>query len=302
MTHHRPKMHADEISVDDATVRNLLSSQFPQWSEKSLQRLPDSGTDSAIYRLGDDLGVRLPRIHWAVQQVEKEWQWLRGLAPSLPTSIPVPICRGAPGEGYPYPWLVYPWIEGESLDSAAVDQWDSFAATVAAFVLALEKVPVPVNGPTPRRRGGPLAAVDREATWAIGKLKGVMDVDRAAQVWQSAVDADAWKRDPVWVHGDLLPGNILVRDQQLVGVIDWSGLCVGDPACDAMLAWSLPPHARRAFRETLDFDQATWARARGWVVEQTAMYIPYYEKTLPDAVDRAKLRLQGALDDPGPGT
>ena len=298
MTEHRSPMHRDEISVHDATVRSLLSSQFPQWSAKPLERLPDSGTDSAIYRLGDTLGVRLPRTHWAVQQVELEWKWLRGLAPSLPTSIPAPIAKGKPGEGYPYPWLVYPWIDGESLDAAPVDEWGSLATSLAAFVRALETVSVPVNAPTPRRRGGPLTSVDREARRAIRNLRGVIDVDRATQIWNAAVDADAWMKDPVWIHGDLLPGNILIRDQKLVGVIDWSGVSVGDPACEAMLTWSLPPHARQTFRQTLGFDGATWARARGWVVEQTAMYIPYYEKTLPHAVAQAKLRLEAALNDP----
>ena len=111
-----------------------------------------------------------------------------------------------------------------------------------------------------------------------------------------------WTGEPVWVHGDLLPGNIVVRDQRLAGVIDWSGLGVGDPACDGMLAWSLTEQARSVYWEILGFDEATWARARGWVVEQTAMYIPYYEKTLPHGVKDAKRRLQAALDDPRSGS
>ena len=300
MTQPPPKMHVDEIEVTDTTVRDLVSSQFPRWSERSLIRLPDSGTDSAIYRLGDDLGIRLPRIHWAVEQVDKEWHWLQRLASSLPISIPVPIGKGEPGEGYPYPWLVYPWVEGESLDRAPVDDWGLVAARVGSFVLALEALSPPAGAPRPRRRGGPLAAVDREARWAISNLDGLFDVDRAIDVWQAAIDVGPWTGDPVWVHGDLLPGNVVVRDHRLAGVIDWSGLGVGDPACDAMFAWSLPPRARSVYREVLGFDEATWARARGWVVEQTAMYIPYYEKTLPDGVEEAKRRLQAALDDPGP--
>ena len=139
MTQPSAKMHVEEIEISDATVRGLVSSQFPQWSAKSVIRLPDSGTDSAIYRLGDDLGIRLPRIHWAVEQVDKEWQWLRRLAPSLPISIPVPIGKGRPGEGYPYPWLVYPWVEGESLDRAPVDDWDLVAASLGTFVRATRR-------------------------------------------------------------------------------------------------------------------------------------------------------------------
>lgn len=114
-----------------------------------------------------------------------------------------------------------------------------------------------------------------------------------------ALDTGAWLNDPVWVHGDLLPGNLLVRQDRLCGVIDWSGAGIGDPACDAMVAWAFPSNARRIFREAVGFDDATWARARGWVVEQTILYIPYYERTLPLAVEQAKQRLHAALENDG---
>ena len=290
------KMHVDEVSVDDATVRVLLAEQFPRWANKSLVRFADSGTDSAIYRLGDDMGVRLPRIHWAEAQIEKECRWLSALASGLPTPIPVPLAQGRPGHGYPYPWLVYPWLEGTSLDHTTVEDWEVLARDLGEFVLALEQVPTD-DGPRPKQRGLPMAPFDQAVQWALGQLEGLIDVDRARRVWQSALEAGLWQHEPVWVHGDLLPGNILVRDGRLCGVIDWSGAGVGDPACEAMVAWALPPSARRAFKETLDFDDATWARARGWVIQQTALYIPYYANTLPQAVDQAKTRLNEVLID-----
>jgi aminoglycoside phosphotransferase (APT) family kinase protein len=114
-------------------------------------------------------------------------------------------------------------------------------------------------------------------------------------VWQSALEAGDWTGDPVWVHGDLLPGNILIDNGRLSGIIDWGCAGIGDPACEAMLAWSLPPGARHRYRKLLNFDDATWARARGWVVEQTVFYIPYYVKSLPLAVDQAIKRLNEAL-------
>jgi aminoglycoside phosphotransferase (APT) family kinase protein len=158
----RRKMLVDEIEVKDSTVRRLLQRQFPEWSTLYLDRLPDSGTDSAIYRLGEDLGIRLPRIHWALQQVDKEFDWLGRLAPQLPAALPVPIAKGEPGSGYPYPWFVYPWLDGVSLDRANVQDWSTLIRQIGDFVLDLEQVPAE-GGPEPRMKGGPLAACDESA-------------------------------------------------------------------------------------------------------------------------------------------
>ena len=289
-----PQMHEEEVLVHDGTVRALLEDQFPDWAGKRLRRIADSGTDNAIYRLGDDLALRLPRIHWAAAQIEKECRWLPTLAADLPSAVPVPLAKGRPGGGYPFPWLVSPWIEGISLDRAAVDNWDDIAGDIAEFVLALEHLP-PDGGPPPTRRGTPMAQYDEAVQWAIGQLEGVIDGDRARHVWLSGLEGGDWTGDAVWVHGDLLPGNILIDNGRLGGVIDWGGTGVGDPACEAMLAWSLPSDARRHYRRALGFDDDTWARARGWVVEQAVFFIPYYAKSLPLAVDQAMRRLNEAL-------
>ena len=204
------------------------------------------------------------------------------------------MARGLPGCGYPFPWLVYPWLEGTSLDRASVDDWAGIAEGAAEFVLALERHS-PEGGPPPTRRGTPMAQYDEAVHWGIGQLDGVIDVDRARHVWLDALEAGDWTGRPVWVHGDLLPGNILVSRGRLSGIIDWGGAGVGDPACEAMLAWSLPSGARHMYRRTLGFDDATWARARGWVVEQTVLYIPYYARSLPLAVEQAVARLRQAL-------
>jgi aminoglycoside phosphotransferase (APT) family kinase protein len=289
-----PRMHKDEVLVDDDTVRALLQDQFPHWADQRLLRIADSGTDNAIYRLGNDMGIRLPRVQWAEAQIEKESRWLPELAAGLPKGVPVPLAEGRPGLGYPFPWLVYPWLAGTSLDRTAVDSWDLIAQDVAEFVLALEQCPT-ADGPPPNRRGTPMAPFDEAVQWGISQLDGAIDVDRARHIWRDALEAGEWPVDPVWVHGDLLPGNILIEKGRLSGVIDWSGAGVGDPACEAMLAWCLPADARRIYRRALGFDDATWARARGWVVEQTVFYIPYYAKSLPLAVDQAMGRLGEAL-------
>ncbi len=289
-------MHADEVWIDDSLVRDLLRRQFPQWAGLSLGRMTSTGTDNAIYRLGDHMGIRLPRIHWAEAQIGKEQEWLELLAVHLPVGLPVPVAKGEPGSGYPFPWLVYRWLEGEDLQHSPVDDFEQLARELAAFVLALGQVD-PAGGPPAGRRGGLLAPHDELVRACIPGLEGIVDTSRALAVWQAAVSAHPWEEAPVWVHGDLLPGNILIRNGRLSGVIDWSAAGLGDPACEAMLAWSLPPGARRVYRRTLAFDDETWARARGWVVEQTALFIPYYAKTIPDAVAAARVRLQAVLED-----
>jgi aminoglycoside phosphotransferase (APT) family kinase protein len=291
-------MHADEIHVDDELVRSLVDAQLPQWADLPLRRVSSTGTDNAIYRLGDELGVRVPRIHWAVAQIAKEHEWLPRLAPHLPAAVPEPVATGAPGLDYPYPWLVYRWLDGEDALAGAVADWGSLAREVAAFVDALRRVD-PAGGPPARGRGGPLAPHDADARRAIRALDGEIDVDRALAVWEAALAADPWTGPPVWVHGDLLPGNIVVDGGRLVGVIDWSAAGVGDPACEAMLAWSLPPDACAVYRAALAFDDPTWARARGRALLQAAMFIPYYAETIPDGVAAARRRLDAVLADDG---
>ena len=289
-----PRLHADEVEVDDPLVAALVTSQFPEWAGRPLVRVRSSGTDNAIYRLGPDLAVRLPRIGWAVAQVARERTWLPVLGPQLPVAVPEPVAVGEPAHGYPFSWLVYRWLDGTDAMVAPVGDWSALAADVARFVGALQQVP-PGDGPAARNRGALLAPHDAGVRVAIAALRDEIDVDRAESVWAEALAADPWPGPPVWVHGDLLPGNLLVEGDRLVGVIDWSATGLGDPACEAMLAWAMPPEARAVFRSTLAIDDATWARGRGWTLEQAVKFIPYYAATIPDAVAAARRRLAAVL-------
>jgi aminoglycoside phosphotransferase (APT) family kinase protein len=221
-------MHAEEVDVDDHLVRSLIDSQCPQCAGFGLRRFPATGTDNAIYRLGPELGVRLPRIHWAVGQIAKEYDWLPRLAPQLPVPVPEPVAKGEPGSGYPFPWLVYRWVRGAADLRGAVDDWCRLAHDVAGFVGSLQLVD-PTIGPPAGTRGGPLVACDDGARRAIAAIADEIDADRARAVWDSALAADPWDGGSVWVHGDLLPGNVLVAAGRLTGVIDWSPAGVGDP-------------------------------------------------------------------------
>ena len=257
---------------------------------------PLTGTDNAIYRLGPDYGIRLPRIGWAVGQIAKEAEWLPRLAPYVPTAVPEPVALGEPGCGYPYPRLVYRWIEGIDAMASPIPDWAGLAREVARSIVALRSVGT-IGAPPAGRRGGLLAAVDAATRVAIERLDGQIDTRRALRVWEAALAAKPWAASPVWVHGDLLPGNVLVADGRLAGIIDWSAAGIGDPACEAMLAWAMPPAARTAYRKALDLDEDAWARGRGWALEQAAWFIPYYAETIPDAVAGARHRLDEVLGD-----
>jgi aminoglycoside phosphotransferase (APT) family kinase protein len=272
------KMHTDEVEVDDGLLRRLLASQHPQWAGRPIARVPSSGTDNALYRLGDDLVARLPRIPSAVPGLEKELRWLPELAPLLPVRVPEPMAAGAPAEGYPFPWAVYGWLDGENPSPGAGGE--ALVRDAVAFVRALHGVGV-VDGPAGGRTS--LARRNEAVRRSLDALRGTLDVDAATSAWEEALAAPPWAGPPVWTHGDLLAGNLLVRDGRLTGVIDWGVVGVGEPACDMLIAWSLlPADARRAFRDELGVDEATWLRGRGWALTVGLVGIPYYRETNPD--------------------
>jgi aminoglycoside phosphotransferase (APT) family kinase protein len=294
------KMHADEVHTDASLVRRLLAAQFPQWAGLSIARVASAGTDNALYRLGDNLVARLPRIHWAVGQADKERRWLPRLAPCLPLALPVQLAQGQPGEGYPWGWTVYRWLPGENAASGRIPDRRQAALDLAQFIAALQQID-PTDGPPALEhnlRGVPLSMWDAGTRRAIADLRGMFDVDAMTAVWESALQAPEWSRPPVWFHGDLLPGNLLVTGRRLSAVIDFSGLGVGDPACDLMCAWGLFSGASRdAFRAALGVDDATWARGRGQALSQAAIFIPYYLDTNPVGVRNARSMIEAVLAD-----
>ena len=299
------KMHVDEVSTDAALVRRLLAAQFPQWADLSLQPVPSAGTDNAIYRLGDELSVRLPRIHWAVGQVEKEHAWMPRLAPHLPLTIPQPLALGDPAEGYPYRWSIYRWLNGQNLTLDQIVDPIQAARDLAHFLRTLQQID-PTGGPLATEhglRGVPLSPRDDAVRENIAALREInllddSEVATALAAWKAALAAPDWDRPPVWFHGDLLPGNLLFQQGRLRAVIDFGGLGVGDPAPDLMIAWALfSGESRAAFRETLGVDDATWARGRGHALAQAVIFIPYYVETNPVGVGYAKRSLAAVLGD-----
>lgn len=294
-----PKMHANEVETDSALVRRLLQQQFPQWAELPLQAVPSAGTDNAIYRLGDALAVRLPRIDWAIGQIEKELVWMPKLAPQLPLAIPVPVAQGEPAEGYPWSWAVYQWLEGENATLEQIADPCQAARALAEFIVALQQIDTTAAPlATANSRGAPLINRDGRTREALVALDGMIDTAAAHSVWESALQAADWSQTPVWFHGDLLPGNLLFKNGRLSAVIDFSSLAVGDPACDLMIAWGLfAGESRAVFRQTLAVDDDTWARGRGHALAQAAIFIPYYLHTNPVGVAYAQHMIANVLAD-----
>ena len=296
-------MHEDEVGVDADLVRRLLIAQLPELAHLPLRRIEAWGTDHAIFRLGDALSVRVPKIGWAAKQGEKEARWLGRLAPHLPVEVPVPVAVGDPADGYPFRWYVSPWLEGGNPAPDGSVDLCRLARDLAAFVVALQRVD-PTGGPLPRpgHRGGPLALADPSTRRRADELRGDADVDALLAVWDAGRDAPAWDGRPVWVHGDLSDGNLLVRDGRLSGAIDWGGLAVGDPAVELMVAWHLfDDESRAVYRDALGFvDEAMWARGRAWAVSAALQALPYYRDTNPDIVARSWRTVDAVLADVGP--
>jgi aminoglycoside phosphotransferase (APT) family kinase protein len=280
-------MHDGEVEMDDVLVRRLLTTQMPDLAGRPLVMVEPWGTDNGIWRLGDDLVVRLPRIQWATGQIDREAVWLPRLAPHLPVTVPEPVAIGEPGDGYPYRWAVHRWIPG---DAAALDRFDdpvTFALELADVVQKLQGLPTD-GAPAASNRARPLHEYDDSTRRAIDNASHLIDAVAATAVWEKALAAPPYDASPVWVHGDL-EGNCLVRDRQLCGVVDWGSACAGDPGVDVQVVWSplFTDESRRAFLDALIVDDATLARSRGAAINQACAALPYYLHTYPLIVERS---------------
>ncbi|MEU8203384.1 aminoglycoside phosphotransferase family protein [Streptosporangium sp. NPDC049046] len=255
--------------IDAGLVRRLVAAQFPRWSSLPVTPVEVDGWDNRTYRLGDEMTARLPTAAGYAPAVDKEDRWLPVLAPSLPVDIPVPLAKGVPGEGYPFNWSIRGWLDGETATPERVDDLSEFAASVAEFVLALQRADAtggPVAGAHSFHRGTPPAYYDEETRRTLAALEGRVDTVRAAAVWDAALEA-TWSGPPLWFHGDIASGNLLVRDGKLRAVIDFGTSGVGDPACDLVIAWTMfSGKSREVFRDIVAQDAAMWARARGWAL------------------------------------
>jgi aminoglycoside phosphotransferase (APT) family kinase protein len=293
------RMHAGQVDTDADLVRRLLGEQFPAWAGLPVTPVASFGTDHDIYRLGDDLAVRLPRVAYAVGQLDLEARWLPVLAPQLPVAVPAPVGIGVPGEGYPLRWSVVSWVPGRDAADGRGDA-EQVAVDLASFVRALQTIPT--AGAPPRRtgaRGAPLAELDASVRRALDELDDRVDQRAVRRAWEEALAAPA-SEAAIWVHGDLLPGNLLVAGGRLTGVIDFGALGVGDPAVELLAAWNVfTGAARERYRRDLDVDDAGWLRGRGWAIAQAVIALPYYWETNQGMVRQGRRALAELLGDAG---
>jgi len=288
------KMHDGEFVIAAAQVEALVADQFPEWGGLPVTAVQSWGTVNALFRLGDRLVVRLPRIASGVAGVEHENKWLPLIAPYVSVAIPEVRAVGVPNKLFPYPWSIRTWVEGSNPASGTEAEDSGLALELTRFIGDLRSLDV---SPAPKAyRGGPLTEWDESVRTAVNELGGRVDVVSALKAWERSVQAPQWEDSPVWVHSDLMPGNLLVSGDHLVGVIDFETVGVGDPACDLMVAWNLlTPQARQHFRAALDVDDSTWLRGQGWALAQALVALPYYWDTNPGMVKTAKYALSQVL-------
>lgn len=292
------RMHADEPDFTESLVHRLIASQFPDWASLPVEPVAPVGTSHAMYRLGEDLVVRLPRTAGTAGEVETEQRWLPRLAPQLPAAIPVPLGRGKPAEGYPWHWSVFWWLDGANPVPGQLAEPGLFATDLADFVTALHRAD-PAGAP-PSFRSEPLAARDASTRAALAELHEAVDTGAALAVWEAALRAHAATGPAVWIHADLQPGNVLLANGRLSAVIDFGCMGLGDAAVDLIAAWYLlPTHVRGTFRNAVHADDAAWARGRGWALSTALGELRYYRESNPGMAAIARHVIREVLMDGG---
>lgn len=284
------RLHADQVDIDESVARRLIAAQLPRYASLPLHRVASGGTENAVFRLGSALAVRMPLTPGAVGGLLKEVRWLPVVAAHVSLDVPEVVATGSPDEGYPFPWAVLTWLPGQDALSGQFRSLPETASGLGRFVSELRSIgatdatDAPAGG-----RGGPLVRRDEAFRSALSQCDGLLDVGRAAAVWDDALAAPPWDGPPVWLHADLIPGNLLVREGRLAGVLDFGTVSTGDPAYDVTAAWHILDAASRpAFLDSLGADEPTRRRARGLVLSGGVIALPYYRHTNPAMITTAR--------------
>ncbi len=293
------KMHADQVEITVDDVARLVAAQFPQWRELPVRPVTSHGTVNALFRLGDEYILRFPLQPSPGQRDElvAEQDTARRIAPHVPLTVPEPVALGEPGDGYAGPWAAYRWIPGETAAPDRLGDADVFARDLAGFVTALHAIDTGGRSWDGSSRGGALRVEDDWVRYSLAQSTRLTDTVRLTELWERSLDTPLHGGPEVWVHADLMPGNLLLRDGRLAAVIDLGTVCVADPAVDLMPAWNLlPAGARATYRKALGVDDATWERGRGWAIVQAIGALHYYVETNPVMADTARHTLDAVME------
>lgn len=289
-------MHPDEVQTDERLVARLIVDQFPDWASLPIRSLASSGTDNALYRLGTDLVVRLPKIAWAVPELDQRLRWLPQLAPQLSQPVAMPVAVGEPGYGYPWPWSIYVWLEGTNPVVGQVADPRSLAYDLAEFIRSLRSLDASEGPPVGFERGEHLSVRDEVTRAAIANLAGLIDTEAVTRAWDVSVELPASTAAAVWLHADLSPGNLLMQDGRLAAVLDFTP-GVGLPDCELIVAWNLLPEAgREVLRNELGVEDDAWTRGRGWALSIALLQLDYYRTSNPPLADNARHVIAEVLD------
>ncbi|MBA3489763.1 MAG: aminoglycoside phosphotransferase family protein [Longispora sp.] len=292
-------MHPGQVNMSPQVVAALVAEQFPRWRDLEVRSVLSHGTVNALYRLGDDITLRFPlrptAESWMREHLDSLRDHTQRISAHVPVSIPEQLAIGEPGAGYAGLWSAQRWIPGEPVHAHSIIDFDVFARELGGFISALRSVDTAGRTWDGVSRGGALSTLDEKVRVSLAASTHLTDTDQLIIQWQECLEAPTWQSEDVWIHADLMPGNLLVRDGMLTAVIDWEMAGVGDPAVDLMPAWNLlPAEARSTFRRTVDVDEATWTRGRGWALAQAIIALPYYVTTNPVMADTARHTI-GAL-------
>jgi aminoglycoside phosphotransferase (APT) family kinase protein len=292
------KMHADQIDLSTDTVAALVATHLPHHAGLPLRPVTSHGTVNALYRLGDDLVLRFPLQPGTTRDtLAAEQHHTRRVAPHVPVAVPEPVTLGEPGEGYHSHWTAYRWIPGDTPDPHTAAHDTTLARDLTAFAHALHRIDTDGRTWDRHSRGGPLPTREEHVRDSLRAAHRLTDTRRLAQIWADSRDAPAHDGPDVWIHADLMPGNLILRDGRLAAVIDW-GAFAGDPAVDLMPAWNLfGAHARGVYRDALGAGDAMWARGRGWAIVQAIGALPYYVDTNPVMARTARRTLAAVIED-----
>ena len=293
-------MISDALNIDLNLVRRLIASQFPSWSDLPITEVLPNGWDNRTFRLGNRMSIRLPSAERYAAQVDREHRWLPVLSDKLPLPIPTPLAIGKPDDSYPYKWSIYGWIDGDTAIPERIDNMPMFASALSEFLVALRSVDTSgAPGPGAGYRGGDLGIYNDQTRRAIEMMGAESNLDREllTDIWDTAL-ASKWNKPPVWIHGDVSSGNILVKDGTISAVIDFGSTAVGDPACDLSIAWTMfDEKSRDTFRNGMDLDEMTWTRGKGWTLWKALIILSGISETNTVEGERSRQTVDRILND-----